>query len=216
MKPRPAAIAAGLFISFCFYLPLSVDSVISFVYNYFYRNIFGICANLLKITLPFCYNASRIARKELTMDKIDVNILRCLTEDARMNASQIGARVNLSVSAVIERMKKLEASGLIRSYTAVIDERLAGYDTQALISVRLEHPKYNESFTQQMHAISAVMECFYITGDFDYMARVCVSSTEELTKVLNHIKQIPGVSLTRTYVVLESIKQGTTVYPRIK
>lgn len=157
-----------------------------------------------------------MARKEITMDKIDVNILRCLTEDARMNASQIGARVNLSVSAVIERMKKLEASGLIRNYTAVIDERLAGYDTQALISVRLEHPKYNQSFTQQMHAISAVMECFYITGDFDYMARVCVSSTEELTHVLNHIKEIPGVSLTRTYVVLESIKQGTTVFPKIK
>lgn len=150
------------------------------------------------------------------MDKIDVNILRCLTEDARMNASQIGTRVNLSVSAVIERMKKLEASGLIRRYTAVIDERLAGYDTQALISVRLEHPKYNQSFTQQMRALSAVMECFYITGDFDYMARVCVSSTEELTNVLNHIKEIPGVSLTRTYVVLESIKQSTTVYPRIK
>ena len=118
------------------------------------------------------------------MDKIDVNILRCLTEDARMNASQIGARVNLSVSAVIERMKKLEASGLIRRYTAVIDERLAGYDTQALISVRLEHPKYNQSFTQQMHALSAVMECFYITGDFDYMARVCVSSTEELKQAV--------------------------------
>ena len=48
------------------------------------------------------------------MDKIDLGIIRCLTEDARMNASQIGARVNLSVSAVIERMKKLEASGLIR------------------------------------------------------------------------------------------------------
>lgn len=150
------------------------------------------------------------------MDKIDVNILRCLTEDARMNASQIGTRVNLSVSAVIERMKKLEASGLIRRYTALIDERLAGYDTQALISIRLEHPKYNRSFTQQMEAMSAVMECFYITGDFDYMARVCVSSTEELTQVLNAIKQLPGVSLTRTYVVLESIKQGSTLFPRIK
>jgi len=152
----------------------------------------------------------------MTMDKIDVNILRCLTEDARMNASQIGTRVNLSVSAVIERMKKLESSGLIRRYTAVIDERLAGYDTQALISVRLEHPKYNQSFTQQMRALSAVMECFYITGDFDYMARVCVSSTEELTTVLNHIKQLPGVSLTRTYVVLESTKQGGSVFPQIK
>jgi len=150
------------------------------------------------------------------MDKIDVGILRCLTEDARMNASQIGARVNLSVSAVIERMKKLEASGLIRRYTALIDERLAGYDTQALISVRLEHPKYNESFAQQVCAHPCVMECFYITGDFDYMTRVSVGSTEELTKVLNDIKQIPGVSLTRTYVVLENIKQGTPVFPRVK
>jgi len=150
------------------------------------------------------------------MDKIDVGILRCLTEDARMNASQIGARVNMSVSAVIERMKKLESSGLIRRYTAVIDERLAGYDTQALISVRLEHPKYNESFAQQVCAHPCVMECFYITGDFDYMTRVSVGSTEELTKVLNDIKQIPGVSLTRTYVVLENIKQGTPVFPRVK
>ena len=150
------------------------------------------------------------------MDRIDVKILHCLTEDARMNASQIGTRVNLSVSAVIERMKKLEASGLIKGYTAVIDERLAGYDVHALISVRLEHPKYNQSFSQQMCRHSAVMECYYITGDFDYMARVSVGSTEELTKVLNDIKQIPGVSLTRTYVVLENIKQGTPVFPRVK
>ena len=150
------------------------------------------------------------------MDKIDAGIIRCLTEDARMNASQIGAQVNLSVSAVIERMKKLEASGLIRGYTAVLDEKLAGFDTQALISVRLEHPKYNQSFTQQMVAHPAVMECYYITGDFDYMARVLVSSTEDLTRVLNHIKQLPGVSLTRTYVVLENCKSGIQAKPKIK
>ena len=150
------------------------------------------------------------------MDHIDVGIIRCLTQDARMNASQISQQVNLSLSAVLERIKKLEASGLIRGYTAVIDERMAGYDIHALISVRLEHPKFNKSFCDQMRSHSAVMECFYITGDFDYMARVCVSSTEELTHVLNHIKEIPGVSLTRTYVVLESIKQGTAVFPQIK
>ena len=150
------------------------------------------------------------------MDQIDNKILRCLTTDARMNASQISQQVNLSVSAVIERMKKLEASGLIQGYRAVIDERMAGYDINALISVRLEHPKYNQSFCQQMCDHSAVMECFYITGDFDYMARVCVGSTEELTRVLNDIKQLPGVSLTRTYVVLESVKQGTPVIPRIQ
>ena len=62
------------------------------------------------------------------MDRIDANILACLTKDARMNASQISQQVNLSVSAVIERMKKMEASGLIKCYTAVLDEAVAGIE----------------------------------------------------------------------------------------
>ncbi len=132
-----------------------------------------------------------------------------------MNASYISQQVSLSVSAVIERMKKLEASGLIRGYTAVIDERLAGYDVQALISIRLEHPRFGPEFARQMQEHPAVMECYYITGDFDYMARICASSTEALTKILNDIKRIPGVSHTRTYVVLDNIKQGTCVIPSI-
>ena len=147
------------------------------------------------------------------MDHIDAGIRRCLTQDARRNASQISRQVNLSVSAVIERMKKLEASGLIRGYTAVIDERLAGYDVQALISIRLEHPKFNEAFARQMQQHRCVMECYYITGDFDYIARICAGSTEELTNILNTIKQLPGVSHTRTYVVLDSIKQSASVIP---
>ena len=148
------------------------------------------------------------------MDHIDIKILRYLTKDARMNASQISQKVNLSISAVIERMKKMEASGLIKGYTAVIDEKLAGFNVQAMISIRLEHPKFNLEFNRQMCNHECVMECFYITGDFDYIARVGVASTEELTKVLHDIKQIPGVSLTRTYVVLDNIKQNTSVIPR--
>ena len=148
------------------------------------------------------------------MDRIDTQILGCLTSDARMNASLISQKVNLSVSAVIERMKKMEASGLIRGYTAVIDEKLAGYSVQAMISIRLEHPKYNEGFNRRMCGHECVMECFYITGDFDYIARIGVSSTEELTRVLHDIKEIPGVSLTRTYVVLDNIKQNAPVVPR--
>ncbi len=147
------------------------------------------------------------------MDHIDIKILRYLTKDARMNASQISQKVNLSISAVIERMKKMEASGLIKGYTAVIDEKLAGFNVQAMISIRLEHPKYNQEFNRQMCSHERVMECFYITGDFDYIARIGVSSTDELTKVLHDIKQIPGVSLTRTYVVLDNIKQSTSVIP---
>ena len=150
------------------------------------------------------------------MDHIDAKILCCLTKDARMNASQISQKVNLSISAVIERMKKMEASGLIRGYTAVLDEKQAGFNVQAMISVRLEHPKYNQEFIRQMCNHDRVMECFYITGDFDYIARIGVSSTEELTKVLHDIKQIPGVSLTRTYVVLDNVKENMPAIPRIQ
>ena len=150
------------------------------------------------------------------MDNIDINILRCLTKDARINASQISQQVSLSVSAVIERMKKMETSGLIRGYTAIIDERMAGYDVQALISIRLEHPKYNNEFCLQICNHKRVLDCFYITGDFDFIARVSAGSTAELTKVLHDIKNIPGVSLTRTYVVLDNIKQNSFVLPCIE
>ena len=147
------------------------------------------------------------------MDKIDANILACLTRDARMNASQISQQVNLSVSAVIERMKKMEASGLIKGYTAVLDEAVAGIQVQAMISIRLEHPKYNQEFNRRMQEHRSILDCFYITGDFDYIARIGVSTTEELTKVLHDIKEIPGVSLTRTFVVLENVKQSAAGFP---
>lgn len=150
------------------------------------------------------------------MDHIDAGIIRCLTKDARMNASQISQQVNLSVSAVIERMKKLEASGLIKGYTAVIDERLAGYGVQAMICVCLEHPKYGPEFVRQIQSYGYVKECYYVTGDFDYLARICAASTEELTRILYDIKQIPGVSLTHTYVVLENIKQSPSAIPDIR
>lgn len=150
------------------------------------------------------------------MDNIDTKILRCLTKDARMNASQISQQVNLSVSAVIERMRKLEASGLIKGYTAIIDERLAGINVQAMISIRLEHPKYNAEFNRQMRSHESILDCYYITGDFDYIARIGVRSSEELTKVLHDIKQIPGVSLTRTYVTLENVKQTVSGLSRLQ
>ena len=78
------------------------------------------------------------------MDSIDVKILGCLKENARQNASAIGEYVNMSVSAVIERIKKLENSGVIQQYTLLLDTKKIGKDISAFISVSLEHPKYNE------------------------------------------------------------------------
>ena len=141
------------------------------------------------------------------MDEIDKKILSCLRENARMSASAIGLRVSLSVSAVIERIKKMETSGIIRQYTTLINPAYIGRDICAYISVSLEHPKYNEEFSQAVRENQHIDECHYVTGDFDFLVKVATDSTRSLELVLGDIKSIRGVSLTRTLVVLSTVKQ---------
>jgi len=141
------------------------------------------------------------------MDEIDKKILSCLRENARMSASAIGLRVNLSVSAVIERIKKMEVTGIIRQYTTLINPAYIGRDICAYISVSLEHPKYNEEFSQAVRENKHIDECHYVTGDFDFLVKVATDSTRSLEMVLGEIKGIRGVSLTRTLVVLSTVKQ---------
>ena len=80
------------------------------------------------------------------MDLIDYNLLACLKENARENATNIGAKINLSTSAVIERIRKLEKLGVIEGYTTIINQAALGRDITAFIYVSLEHPKYNQEF----------------------------------------------------------------------
>ncbi len=99
------------------------------------------------------------------MDDLDYQILSCLKENARENATNIGAKINLSTSAVIERIKKLESSGLIQQYTTIIDQTMLGRDLMAFMYVSLEHPKHYESFVAKINGNPSIAECYYITGD---------------------------------------------------
>jgi Lrp/AsnC family leucine-responsive transcriptional regulator len=147
------------------------------------------------------------------IDRTDLQILKHLKENARINASVIGERISMSVSAVIERIRKLESAGVIRQYTVVLDPQKIGKDICAFISVSLEHPKFNDGFIASVRSESQIIECHYITGDFDFLLKVMTGSTEGLTDVLNSIKCIKGVSLTRTLIVLSTTKNEYTVLP---
>ena len=113
----------------------------------------------------------------------------------------------MSVSAVIERIKKLEANGIIKQYTVVLDSKKLGMDITAFISVSMEHPKYNK-FVKTHKQIT---ECHYITGDFDFLLKVNTESTGGLESLLNEIKSAGGVSLTKTLVVLSTVKEDYSV-----
>ena len=73
------------------------------------------------------------------LDSVDKKILACLSENSRMNASAIGARINMSVSAVIERIKRLESTGIIKSYTVILDPSKIGRDLLAFIDVSTDY-----------------------------------------------------------------------------
>ena len=147
------------------------------------------------------------------MDSIDYNILACLKENSRENATTIGEKINLSTSAVIERIKKMEKTGLIECYTTVISQSVLGRETTAFISVSLEHPRFNEGFIRLIQENSSISECHYIAGDFDFMLKVITQNGKTLEAVLNYIKSIKGVSLTRTSVVLTTNKCEISLLP---
>lgn len=147
------------------------------------------------------------------IDEIDFEILSCLKENARENATNIGAKINLSTSAVIERIKKMEGSGLIARYTTILDQSRLGREMIAFIYVRLEHPKYYDGFVKSISESNSIAECYYIAGDFDFILKVVTRTGRTLEEVLKFIKYIQGVSLTRTSVVLSTNKCEVCLLP---
>lgn len=142
------------------------------------------------------------------MDAIDVKIINYLIENSRVNSSEISEKIKLSVSAVIERIKKLENSGIIKQYSLILNNSALGKDVSALISVSLDNPRYNNDFEEMIRQNSHIVEAHYIAGDYDYSLKIVTANTKSLEKVLNDIKSVPGVSKTRTMIVFSTIKEA--------
>ncbi|MBQ9975327.1 MAG: Lrp/AsnC family transcriptional regulator [Clostridia bacterium] len=147
------------------------------------------------------------------MDIVDLKILKCLKEYSRMNATAIGEKINLSTSAVIERIKKLENDGVISQYTILINHEKIDKDIIAYISVSIEHPKFDTNFRDMVRLNDEIVECHYITGEYDYILKVVTSSSKSLESLLNYVKCIQGVNLTKTLVVMSTIKNEISSLP---
>ena len=136
------------------------------------------------------------------MDAIDKKILVCLTENGRMRASEIASRLEMSVSGVTDRIKKLEAAGVIRGYTALLDPAKVNRGFQALIGISVGNPKYLDILSKELMKNPYVMECYTLTGDYDYMARVSARSSEHFQQIHYGIAKMEGVIGIKTYLVL--------------
>ena len=147
------------------------------------------------------------------MDSVDRNILKCLRDNARLSATELGKKVTLSVAAVIERIRKLEAGQIIERYTVILNQQKLGNDISALMEVSLEHPKYYDEFIEKMKQLEEVEECYYVTGDYDFMLKINTHSSGTLEQMHRTIKGLNGVSKTKTFFVLKEVKNTLAPIP---
>lgn len=140
------------------------------------------------------------------MDDLDYQILCKLRENARQSASDISKDIHLSVSTVIDRIRKMESAGVIKSYAVITDDHKIGKDVTALMEISLEHPRYNEQFIENVQRNQDIISCYYLTGEFDYLLKIVCRSSEHLEKIHHWIKDQVGVRQTRTHYVLRTEK----------
>lgn len=143
------------------------------------------------------------------MDQLDMKILECLRKNARMPASAISKAINLSVSSVIDRIRKLEERGVIIQYTTVIDPKLASNEITMLVGIKLDHPRRYDELIEIFSKMPNIYECNCLTGDLDFMLKVSAESTENLQEIHRTIANIDGVASLTSYYVLRT-SRGTT------
>lgn len=149
------------------------------------------------------------------MDYIDYKILKELKANAREKASVISEKIGLSVSTVIDRIRKMEDSGIISGYTVEINQKKTGNDMTALMEVSLEHPKYYDEFTDMIRNNPNIVDCYYLTGEFDFILKVITDSSDSLEMIHRNIKSMDGVSATNTHFVLKRVKNEFSILPNI-
>lgn len=145
------------------------------------------------------------------IDEIDAEILRLLQARGRMKRNAIAKEVDLSVSAVSERMRKLEDRDVITGYHAVVDAKRLHLDITAFIRVSVDGSEHYDEFVERVTAMEEVLEAHSITGEGSHILKVRIRNTTALERLLAQIQALPGVSSTTSSIVLSTFKETRAV-----
>jgi Lrp/AsnC family leucine-responsive transcriptional regulator len=145
------------------------------------------------------------------LDSIDKRIVAILQEQGRIPLTKLGEQVGLSAPSVIERVKRLEDSGIISGYHASVDAKRLGKDVTAFIGVLISHPKSIPLFERAVDLLDDVLECHHVTGQHTVLLKVKTANTSSLERLISAIRSIEGVSRTETMVVLSTHTERTMI-----
>jgi Lrp/AsnC family leucine-responsive transcriptional regulator len=147
-----------------------------------------------------------------TLDNLDRAILYALQINGRMSNVELAQRINLSPPATHARIKRLEQRGYIRQYVALLDQEKVGYDMLCFvnISLQLHQPEQVEAIREAIREMPEVLECYHVTGEFDYLLKVVIKNRKDLERfVIDRLTSVPGVARIHTSLVLNQVKSTT-------
>ncbi|MFG3496927.1 Lrp/AsnC family transcriptional regulator [Streptomyces sp. NPDC047928] len=150
------------------------------------------------------------------MDAVDLQIIRELQADGRLSNQDLADRVRLSPSPCLRRVRRLEESGLISGYTAMVDQVAYGLPITVFVRVRLERHTAEavNAFEEHVGLIEHIQDCYLMAGSSDYLLRVVIESLEAYeVLVRTRIHAIPGIASIESSFAFGSVKQSRT-YPR--
>jgi Lrp/AsnC family transcriptional regulator, leucine-responsive regulatory protein len=146
----------------------------------------------------------KFGEQTVDLDDIDRGILALLQDNCRTSLAKIGEQVGLSPPSVVERVKKLEDSGVLLGYHAHLEARLVGIDVIAFIGVIVGHPRLLTSFEEEIQTIEDVLECHHVTGNYSLILKVKTQNTSTLERLISRLRSLDGVEKTETMVVLST------------
>lgn len=149
-----------------------------------------------------------------TLDKIDARILRVLQKDGRISNLKLAEEVHLSPTAVLERVKRLSRDGYILGYEAKLNPEKLGAGMMVFIEVVLDRTTHDamNTFKAAVQVRPEILECHLVAGGFDYLIKTRVANMQAYREFVGSvIWALPGVRETRTYAVMEEVKNSTVL-----
>ena len=148
------------------------------------------------------------------MDTIDKKLLTLLQQDSKKTTKELSLKLNLSVTAVYERIKKLEREGIIAKYIALLDRTKIDKSFMVFCHIKLvQHTKeFLTKFEQEVIRLEEVLECFHVSGDYDYILKIYVKDMEAYREFLvTKLTTLEHIGSTHSTFMISEVKNTTVI-----
>jgi len=150
----------------------------------------------------------------MNLDATDKKLLALLQEDSTQTTKQLSAKLSLSVTAVYERVKKLEREGIIEKYVALVDRKKVNKGFVVFCHLKLiQHTKeYLTRFEKEVKQLEEVLECYHVSGDYDYILKIYVENMEAYREfMVTKLTTLQHIGSTHSTFMIGEVKNTTSI-----